>query len=273
MLYEQTMAASRHQQRFTVYINEGEKHQIEEWVKIWPNTETGGDLFGAWIDDHTAVVQFVLGPGRNCRRTSTSFYQNVDYLRDADRYLTQQHGLCKIGQWHSHHQLGLTRPSGGDENTVWSNMPKLGLNRYIVFIATITGGSRSYYPYNYGDYYGSSSNQDLEVHINPYLFEIKYARRMDVLQGSFKYMKYNSPFRLNEAITNQVRIGAEVMNLVKYYGIPVETCQKRLQEENEIETAEPKIKSKPKVTEEGKFKRFLSCLCEILIYSANKESW
>ena len=50
LLYEQTMAASRHQQRFTVYINEGEKHQIEEWVKIWPNTHTGGDLFGAWKD-------------------------------------------------------------------------------------------------------------------------------------------------------------------------------------------------------------------------------
>ena len=259
------MAASRNRQKFTVYINEGEKHQIEEWVKIWPNTETGGDLFGAWIDDHTAVVQFVLGPGRNCSRTGASFYQHVDYLRDAGSYLTQQHGLCNIGQWHSHHQLGLTRPSGGDENTVWSNMPKLGLNRYIVFIATITGGSRSYYPYNYGDYYGSSSNEDLQVNINPYLFEIKNGRRMGVLQGSFEDMKYNSPFRLNEAITNKVTIGAEVMNHVKYYEIPVETSQKRLREGNEIEAAEPKTKSKPKVNEEGKVKRFFSSSCKTSI--------
>ena len=214
-----------------------------------------GQFHSSWKDDHTAVVQFVLGPGRNCRRTGASFYQNVDYLQDAGSYLTQQHGLCNIGQWHSHHQLGLTRPSGGDENTVWSNMPKLGLNRYIVFIATITGVSRSYYPYNYGDYYGSSSNEDLEVHINPYLFEIKNGRGMGVLQGSFEDMKYNSPFRLNEAITNQVRIGAEVMNSVKYYDIQLETSQKKLREGNEIEAAEPKTKSKPKVNEKGKFKR------------------
>ena len=144
-------------------------------------------------------------------------------------------------------------------------MPKLGLNRYIVFIATITGGSRSYYPYNYGDYYRSSSNEDLEVHINPYLFEIKYGRRMDVLPGSFKYIKYNSPFRLNEAIINQVRIRAEVTNLVKYYEIPVETSQKRLREGNEIEAAEPKTKSKPKVNEEGKVKRFFSSSCKTSI--------
>ena len=239
------MAGSRYKQRFTVYINEGEKHQIHEWVKRWPNTETGGDLFGAWIDDHTAVVQFVLGPGNNCHRTGASFYQDVDYLRDAGSFLTQQHGLCNIGQWHSHHQLGLTRPSGGDENTVWSNMPKLGLNRYIVFIATITGGSRSYF--GYSDYYGSSSNEGLNVNINPYLFEIKHGRRMDVLHGSFEFMKYNSPFRLNEAITDTVQIGAEVMNRIK---------RKRSHDEIVTESTEPKTKQwKPKEKEEGKFER------------------
>ena len=139
-------------------------------------------------------------------------------------------------------------------------MPKLGLNRYIVFIATITGGSRSYYPYNYGDYYRSPSNEGLQVNINPYLFEIKHGRRMDVLQGSFEDMKHNSPFCLNEAITNQVRIGAEFMNSVKDYEIPVETSQKRLHKGNEIEAVEPKTKSKPKVNEEGKFKRSLQLL-------------
>ena len=248
------MAGSRYKQRFTVYINEGEKHQIHEWVKRWPNTETGGDLFGAWIDDHTAVVQFVLGPGNNCHRTGASFYQDVDYLRDAGSFLTQQHGLCNIGQWHSHHQLGLTRPSGGDENTVWSNMPKLGLNRYIVFIATITGGSRSYY--SYGHYYDGSSNEGLKVSVNPYLFEIKHGRRMDVLHGSFEFMKCNSPFRLNEAITDTVQIGAEVMNRIRRYEITVEKDRKRSHDEIVTESTEPKTKQlKPKEREEGKFER------------------
>ena len=66
---------------FKVYINEGERYQIRDWVlndKV-QNVETGGDLFGLWLDEQTAVVQFVLGPGENCRRTATSFFQ-VSFL-------------------------------------------------------------------------------------------------------------------------------------------------------------------------------------------------
>ncbi|CAB4001906.1 Hypothetical predicted protein, partial [Paramuricea clavata] len=193
---------------FTVHMNDGEKHQIEKWVERYPNIETGGDLFGAWIDDRTAVVQFVLGPGRHCRRTGVSFFQDIDYLREAGSYLTQKQGLCNIGQWHSHHRLGLTRPSGGDENTVWGNMPNLGLDRYIVIIATITG---SYYTSSY------SHEEGLSVNINPYLFEIKDGRRSNVLHGTFQYMEQNSPFRLDKAIQNKVKIGAETTNDVKRY--------------------------------------------------------
>jgi hypothetical protein len=107
---------------FTVYIDEDERAQIEKWVALKDNIETGGDLFGLWVNSYTAVVQFVLGPGQNCKRTAVSFYQDIEYLREAGNYLTQQHGLCNIGQWHSHHRLSLTRPSGGDENTVWGTL-------------------------------------------------------------------------------------------------------------------------------------------------------
>ena len=205
--------SSHNQRQFTVYINEGEIYQIEKWVEQFPNIETGGDLFGTWIDDRTAVVQFVLGPGRNCRRTGTSFFQDIDYLREAGTYLTQKHGLCNIGQWHSHHRLGLTRPSGGDESTVWGNMPKLGLDRYIVFIATISGGFRSYYNLNYGSSY--SHEEESTVKINPYLFEIKDGRRNGVQHGSFQFMERNSPFRLDKSIGNKVKFGAETMNDVE----------------------------------------------------------
>ncbi len=206
--------SSHNQRQFTVYINEGERYQIEKWVERFPNIETGGDLFGAWIDDRTAVVQFVLGPGENCHRTGASFFQDIDYLRKAGTYLTEKHGLCNIGQWHSHHRLGLTRPSGGDKNTVWGNMPNLGLDRYIVFIATIAGSSGSSYSYSYGNY---SHEEELTVNINPYLFEIKDGRRKGVLHGSFEFMKRNSPFRLDEGIGNKVEIGAEDTNDVEIY--------------------------------------------------------
>ena len=112
---------------FTVYINERERQQIRDWVKMKPDIETGGDLFGLWIDAHTAVVQFVLGPGKECRRSTASFFQDVDYLQQAGDTLTKHHGLCNIGQWHSHHKLALSEPSAGDHNTVWNNMPDLGM--------------------------------------------------------------------------------------------------------------------------------------------------
>ena len=60
---------------FKVCINEGERYQIEEWVLKYQNIETGGDLFGLWLDNQTAVVQFVLGPGEKSYRTATSFFQ------------------------------------------------------------------------------------------------------------------------------------------------------------------------------------------------------
>ena len=228
--------SSHDKREFTVYINEGEKYQIEKWVEQFQNIETGGDLFGAWIDDRTAVVQFVLGPGKYCRRTGVSFFQDIDYLRKAGTYLTNKHGLCNIGQWHSHHRLGLTRPSGGDENTVWGNMPNLGLDRYIVFIATITGGSRSRSYYNYSSSY--SHEEELTVNINPYLFEIKDGRRNDVRHGSFQSMERNSPFRLDKSIVKEVELGAESMNDIKKY-------RKRPRENESVEetTKTPKMKT------------------------------
>ena len=60
---------------FKVYINQGEWDQICAWVLKHKDIQTGGDLFGLWLDEQTAVVQFVLGPGKECSRTTTSFFQ------------------------------------------------------------------------------------------------------------------------------------------------------------------------------------------------------
>jgi hypothetical protein len=264
--YNRNSSFAKFERNFTVYMNEGEKYQIEEWVKKYPDIETGGDLFGAWIDDRTVVVQFVLGPGEDCTRTSVSFFQKIEYLRDAGSYLTQQHGLCNIGQWHSNHKMSLTRPSGGDENTVWGNMPNLGLNRYIVIIATITSSSRSYYNENYGSSYPSAYADDegITVHINPYLFEIKDGRKNDVLHGSFHYMTQNSPFRLDKAIEVKVAVGAETINNVaSYEGIsseekrPAEPESKQSKSKVEGKSSNPQAvtSSLDKSTTTSKFKK------------------
>ena len=183
--------------RFRVFIYEDELRNIREWVLEKDNIETGGDLFGLWIDQHTAVVQLVLGPGKDCRRTERSFYQDLDYLQQCGEAITEGHGLCNIGQWHSHHRLSLNKPSLGDEDTVWGNMPGLGLNRFIVFIATIEKTST--------------------VNVNPFLFEIdgetKKEKRLPVQPGAVEYVKSRtSPLRSNKNLLRKLEQGAESMN-------------------------------------------------------------
>ena len=120
---------------FTVYIYGNEYAYLKWLVQQMPFIETGGDLFGVWQNEVCAVVQFVLGPGRQCQRTTTSFYQDVSYLDRVGRHLTSNEGICNIGEWHSHHHIGLPYPSAGDQNTVWSHMSG---ERFLVFIASFS---------------------------------------------------------------------------------------------------------------------------------------
>ncbi|XP_031566102.1 glutamic acid-rich protein-like, partial [Actinia tenebrosa] len=190
------MAPSQ-KRKFEVLMYESEYRQIQAWVDKYQHLETGGDLFGLWKDDHTPVVQLVLGPGKQCRRTGVSFYQDIDYLERLGNVLTNKEGLCHIGEWHSHHKLGLLRPSGGDENTVWTNMKRYGIHRFFLFIATI--GSSSY-----------------NVNIGCFLFEINpnTMRREPVLKGEIELIGNEpedlSPFR--KSVEDYLANGAESQN-------------------------------------------------------------
>ena len=80
------------------YTNE--YRQICAGVLQYRYLETGDNLFGPWKDDHTAVIQLVLGPGENCQRASASFYQDADYQEKAGSQLIKnERGLshCRVG--------------------------------------------------------------------------------------------------------------------------------------------------------------------------------
>ena len=177
----------------TIHIYESEFQKIKKWVLDYKNIETGGDLFGLWVDAHTAVVQFALGPGEKCKRTNTSFFQDVDYLATAGGYLIEKHGLCNIGQWHSHHQLSLNQPSTGDENTVWGNMPGLRMNRYIVCIANVLRRGGSY-----------------TTSLNCFLFEMNdNGKKMPIMRGRFKHLSGESPVNNQPEVAQVIARGAE----------------------------------------------------------------
>ncbi len=122
---------------FITYVYEEDYKEIQKLVQRFPNIQTGGDLFGLWKDEETVIIQQFIGPGKNCRRTTTSFYQDIEYLRMVGSGLTNEEGLCNVGEWHSHHQRGMPEPTDGDRTTVFSNMPQFGLERFVLFIASI----------------------------------------------------------------------------------------------------------------------------------------
>jgi hypothetical protein len=170
---------------FTVYIYENEQKYLKWLVLQKQNIETGGDLFGVWQNEQCAVVQFVLGPGKGCRRTTTSFFQDVNYLGNVGRYLTSNEGICNIGEWHSHHRIGLAYPSDGDQNTVWSNMGEISGGRFLVFIANI---------------------ENVKVKIGCFMFN-SATRKMT--QGKMKTLANCSPIRHTFKQEMQLKLEAE----------------------------------------------------------------
>ena len=118
-----------------IYADEAQR--IARFVREYPNTETGGDLFGYWTHSAAPVVSYAIGPGCRSRHYPTSFYQDADWLHDIGTRLYDQHGLQHVGEWHSHHLLGVNHPSHGDIRTVVRGMAAKGWRQFLLMIATL----------------------------------------------------------------------------------------------------------------------------------------
>ncbi|CAB4028828.1 Hypothetical predicted protein [Paramuricea clavata] len=179
-------------QRVTMLIYPADKEFIRNSTLNYPNIETGGDLFGLWQSESEVVVQLATGPGQNCHRTQTAFFQDKTYLSQVGGYLTTAKGLCNIGEWHSHHRLNLPEPSAGDRATVWRNMPGCGLKRFLLVIATIT--------------------PTRQVNINGFMFTAPENGRS---HGGMEHVQTRvlngpNPFRKHDEVLSVLREGKEV---------------------------------------------------------------
>jgi len=119
-------------------IYQSELDFIAKCVLDYPDEETGGDFFGFWNKDGFPVVQYVIGPGPKTTRSSISFYQDIQYLKQCGALLNARHCLEHIGSWHSHHTLGLAKPSRGDINTMQNALNNYGVSSFLISICNIT---------------------------------------------------------------------------------------------------------------------------------------
>ena len=123
------------QQKALIY--QSELNFIEKCIRDYPNIETGGDLFGFWTYSGHPVVQYAIGPGENAKRSVAFFQQDEDYLYNVGTLLNTRHGLQHIGEWHSHHRLGLAHPSSHDTSTVVKAIHDNDLRKFFLCIGTL----------------------------------------------------------------------------------------------------------------------------------------
>ncbi len=103
-------------------IYRSEIDYISRCIMDYPRIETGGQLFGLWTNAGVPVVLYAVGPGRNANHQETFFNQDLDYLVPLGEEIIRRYGIQHIGEWHSHHRLGLAKPSGHDAHNISSNM-------------------------------------------------------------------------------------------------------------------------------------------------------
>lgn len=129
-------------------IYSSELDYIARCIQDFPNTETGGQLYGAWTASGAPRVIYALGPGPGANHQSTFFNQDIEYLTTIGAKL-KEYGLQHIGEWHSHHHLGLPHPSGHDIQTMQNGIDQLNLNRLLLCIGSFSDRRIVINPFNF----------------------------------------------------------------------------------------------------------------------------
>ena len=132
-----------------VVVYQSELDYLSQCILDYPNIETGGQLFGFYAAKGTPVVCYAIGPGVHANHQPTFFNQDLGYLQEIGSILTQEYGLQHIGEWHSHHQLGLGRPSGHDAQTMHHSIDAQHLGQFLLCIGTINVPSATVNAYSF----------------------------------------------------------------------------------------------------------------------------
>ncbi len=130
-------------------IYRSELDYISRCVLDYPNIETGGQLFGFWTSQGAPVVLYVIGPGRNANHQQSFFNQDIGYLDTIGNELLNRYALQHIGEWHSHHQLALSRPSGHDAQTMFHGLQSIPQRHLLLCICNQDRGRSTINPYTF----------------------------------------------------------------------------------------------------------------------------
>jgi transcriptional regulator with XRE-family HTH domain len=183
---------------------ESELRAIAAEASAW-SIETGGDLFGRWHDIPTILLATKAGP--NAQRNNAHFRLDVDYVRQLSETLATDWALRYFGDWHSHHRLGLSSPSGGDQKRIQNLANKNQFPGMAEIIVTLEDTRNEptirIHPWVYELSSDNSGPQPLKVKVLPGVSPIRQAllaRRALTEQDFFAWEKI--PLQ-------RIRIGSE----------------------------------------------------------------
>ena len=199
-------------------IYKSELEVISRFILDYPSIETGGQLFGYWTTTGTPVVLYAIGPGPLSKHNTQSFFQDMDYLNMVGNELFRRYRLQHIGEWHSHHQMDLAHPSGGDVRTMHQAVNNPGFPRMLLCIGNCTPSETEINafnfhhddPYNYvharwdivrkdSPYRVMIDNELGQILIQPHTRQASFVASM-VSQSGF--VKQNTSHWLTEKIEN-----------------------------------------------------------------------
>lgn len=166
----------------TAIIYQSELDYISRCIQDYPNIETGGQLFGFLTEYGAPVVCYAIGPGPQANHQPTFFNQDEVYLQETYNKVNKGFGLRYIGEWHSHHQLGLAKPSGYDAATVVKGMKKAPFRHFLLCIG--------------------NCDQNCNTTLNAFTFHLDHGFKY--YHAPWKVLELDSPFRalIEKAIGN-----------------------------------------------------------------------
>ena len=158
------------QESITAIIYQSELDYISRCILDRPQIETGGQLFGFYTMKGTPVVCYALGRGPNANHQITFFNQDIPYLQYNGTILAKEFALQHIGEWHSHHCLGLDHPSSHDSHTMISaiNAHHLGKMLLCIGVCDAEGATLNGFLYSDGTNNYPQVNWVIKAQESPY---------------------------------------------------------------------------------------------------------
>ncbi len=117
-----------------ILLYESEARRIARYARSSPSLEIGGDLFGFYEPRGNPLILVATGPGPAARRDSTHFQQDPEFQAAVFNQLATKFRMFYIGDWHSHHSIQLSEPSGPDNAKLQDLANKNGWSRLCSLI-------------------------------------------------------------------------------------------------------------------------------------------